>query len=930
MAAPVDRHGEVHTVVQAARRASAGHGSVVLVTGEAGIGKTTLVRALVPQLAALGLLVCMGAADVLECHLPFSAIGDCLDLRRRSPDPRRAAVAAQIHGEPGSWSGPAGADEAALAEGVIGLLEDLCQQSPVALVLDDMQWADSQSLLCLQRINRLVEQLPLLLVLAVRTGQSTPDLDHLMARLAQRGATTIALRPLGEDGVSQLLTRLTGAVPGTVLRRLAADAAGNPFYITALVDALAAGQQLHITGGTAEAGQEAGPGSLHAVIMRRLEFLPAQVIETLRAAALLGSRFSADELAAATGVSPLQLCPLLERAEQAGVLAPTAEHLAFRHDLVRQALQRTLTVSAQQAMHQQLGLGLAAAGHPVERVADQLRRGGGTLGQAGVEWLVTAADQLTARDRDTAVELLERALPAADPADPRVQRLWTVLAGALLAQGQTHRCLQVATHALATVQDPELRTQLRWVLVHRAQAEGGAVPSLHAAQEAVAHPDTSPAQRLLLRTHVALELAEVGEFEQARQTAEDVRTAAKDRGDTAAHAQALTALALLAADAKRPREVLDLAGQAPQCPGGNRTLDTFRATALLDLGRLSEARAVFGQHHGPGAAPDSTIAMLFDHVYSAYVNFIGGLWDDANAEITASRDLPDYADTRRALSGLGALIALHRADTLAAEAYLADAPVRSPYTLDDRFTGTFPRWAHALYEHYCARPAQALDQFDYLCRHDCRDMHALWLAIMAPEVARLALETGNPDRARAMQAFLLDQAEHAEPGVLHPGLLHCQGLVDDRADALLAAADACRALHRPWYEARCHEDAGVLLARRGHRDDARHELHVAAAGYQKLDAAWDLTRVDATARTLGVRRGVRGSRRRPSHGWDSLTSTELKVAGLVVEGLSNPRIADRLFISRRTVQTHVSNILAKLNITSRVEIATYAIQHAAR
>src|SRR6185436_19443786 len=93
------------------------------------------------------------------------------------------------------------------------------------------------------------------------------------------------------------------------------------------------------------------------------------------------------------------------------------------------------------------------------------------------------------------------------------------------------------------------------------------------------------------------------------------------------------------------------------------------------------------------------------------------------------------------------------------------------------------------------------------------------------------------------------------------------------------------------------------------------------AAYTHLGADWDASRAEARLRASGVRRGVRGARGRPKSGWDALTDTERKVAALVVVGLSNPDIAARMYLSRRTVQSHVSNILRKLSLTSRVEVA---------
>ena len=94
--------------------------------------------------------------------------------------------------------------------------------------------------------------------------------------------------------------------------------------------------------------------------------------------------------------------------------------------------------------------------------------------------------------------------------------------------------------------------------------------------------------------------------------------------------------------------------------------------------------------------------------------------------------------------------------------------------------------------------------------------------------------------------------------------------------------------------------------------------------YERLEAAWDLARAAGRQRALGIRPGRRGPRQRPRSGWESLTGTELKVLQLVAEGLSNPEIAERMFISRGTVHTHVSHILAKLGLRSRVRLAAEA------
>ena len=114
----------------------------------------------------------------------------------------------------------------------------------------------------------------------------------------------------------------------------------------------------------------------------------------------------------------------------------------------------------------------------------------------------------------------------------------------------------------------------------------------------------------------------------------------------------------------------------------------------------------------------------------------------------------------------------------------------------------------------------------------------------------------------------------------------------------------------------------------GRDQEARLQLSAAQDHYTRLGAAWDAARADSRLRAHGIRRGVHGERKRPKAGWAALTDTEQAVAAHLAEGLSNPDIASRMFVSRRTVQFHVSNILAKLGLSSRVELAAFVARRA--
>ncbi len=212
-----------------------------------------------------------------------------------------------------------------------------------------------------------------------------------------------------------------------------------------------------------------------------------------------------------------------------------------------------------------------------------------------------------------------------------------------------------------------------------------------------------------------------------------------------------------------------------------------------------------------------------------------------------------------------------------------------------------------------------------------RRAEALGVAVrrlhIGPEIVRLALGRGAGgtvlDRELAEEVCLAVEALVAgNEGVatVVAAALRCRGLIDDDGDVLVRAAAAYRDAGRPLGGAEAAEDAGASFGRSGHMEKARRLFDEAAQGYEQLDAAWDLARVGASMRALGLRRR-RAAPRPRGVGWDALSPGERAAAELVATGLSNPEIAERLFLSRYTVRGYVSGALSKLSLTSRAELA---------
>ena len=204
--------------------------------------------------------------------------------------------------------------------------------------------------------------------------------------------------------------------------------------------------------------------------------------------------------------------------------------------------------------------------------------------------------------------------------------------------------------------------------------------------------------------------------------------------------------------------------------------------------------------------------------------------------------------------------------------------------------------------------------------------------VIGPDLVRLALAGNEPILAEQVTAAVESLAGTAGIASVTGAALRCRGLVDSDPEALLEAVAAYRRSPRVREIALACEDAAAMLATAGASSragngaggrmaEARRLAEDALEIYRTLEAHRDVARAQSRLRAVGLRSGPRGERARPRRGWESLTHAEVAVAERVAQGLSNPEIARRMFISSRTVQTHVSHALEKLGLSSRVELA---------
>jgi DNA-binding CsgD family transcriptional regulator len=924
----VGRNSEMALLTGLIKDVARGRGSAVLIEGEPGIGKSALVRAAVVEAPEAGCQVFWGGGDELGQALPLLPFLDGLQVREPSTNPRRNTIVRLLRGE---VTADRGTDvPAVLAEQLLALVTEQCAARPAILVIDDLQWADQASIALWGRLARSARQVPLLLVGIMRPA---PQRDDLLAlRRVAVDAARLQLTGLTGAAAADLVATLAGGKPDGNLLRLADGAAGNPLYLTELVAALARSASLTVTeAGAAEVASGSAPGSLSAAIADRLGFMAGPVREVLRAAALLGAEFAVPDLAIVLGRSVADLIPAVDEACAVGVLAESGHGLGFRHPLIRAALYDDMPAPVRAAWHRDAGRALAQAGAPADRVARQMLRAVGGPGDANepmdewmLDWLARTTDTLLAQAPGVAAELLTRAVASSPAGSARHGWLASRLADALYRIGNRTAAEQVANQALAHAAEPDLLVDLHWTLAQCRMLAGESAQSLATLDHALASPGISARHRARLLVLAARTHDNLGGIEKAGQVANSALAAATEAGDNWAMGWALHVLTIVTTVQGHMTDALPLFDRALAVTQADPALTDLRlllqinkAVTLGNLDQYEQAFAAARQARHLADQVGTTFRLAQAHGALGQLLFETGRWDDALAEVEiVPEDLKEPAAACGEL-GIAAVISFHRGETDAARRYLTAAvphakrighrllgPLALARSLDCEHDGALPEALAALTDAFGGNTEEVEEIEDLL-----------------PDAVRLAAETGEADTGQALTGHATILAAESEIPHRQANALYCRGLVDHDAPRLLAAAERYEDAGRPLLRAKALEAAAGHFVDAGDRSQARAAFTRAVDVYTFLGAAADVARLQATFRAHGIRRGPHAKHRRARSGWDSLTATEITIATLVEEGLSNPEIAAKLLLSRRTVATHVSHILKKLDIHSRTDIA---------
>jgi DNA-binding CsgD family transcriptional regulator len=943
------RDAELAILGEALDGVRAGRGRAVLIEGEAGIGKTAVLDAVLDRLGPAEIRVLRGACDDLTQRFPLSAVAQALDFRGslssspgRGRQPR-APTGPDAERAPGPDVALVPGDPAlAAVERLLELVHALCARGPLVLVLEDMQWADQASMLFWQRLCRVVPQLPLLLAGTRRLMPRAPGAGPLAREVRDSGGVVLPLGGLSPDGVAAMAAELVHARPGPDLLSWLDSAAGNPFYIRELLDAAARSGALRVVGETAGLTTDAGPGSataaetasLRQVVAGRLDFLSADALRVLRIAALLGPEFPVSDLAAITGQTATGLLPVLDDAMAAGVLESARSRLRFRHALLQQALYEGMPRPARVSMHQQAARSLIGQGAPADRIVRQLLAIPGAEGGEDWEadWVAANAAELAGRLPAVAVDLLERTLSRLRQADPRRNSLEVHLADVLFLLGRYEQVDEVCRTVLPLVTDPDQYGRLTWLRGYallRLQRYADAAGALDAA---AAHPGISAVWQARFAALRAMVLQGPGTATSDAEVAaavtaasESALAAGRELGDATAASYALHVQSIQHAGNHDLNGAVQLIDQALSLVSGDPLLADLqllmiynRVAFTSELGLFDEAwelaRKTLATSELSGSPRLSTL-----RANGGVAAYELGRWDDALAEFDAVGGMEP--ESQAMLYSYKIFIAGHRDDWAEANRQL-----RALRALISEGGAVWALWspratilaAEALVSEGTGDPQQALAWLAELAPRE--EGHAPFRHEALPTLVRLALGAGDEPLAQTAAQTARWEADQTPLERQSANAAWCEAMARGDQRLVRQAAASLHGLRMPLAEGNALEEAAVLLARAGDVVEARAVLDGALRLYAQLGASWDARRATARVRPFGVRPGVRGPRRRPSSGWAALTTMERQVAELVAAGRSNPDIAAQLLISRRTVESHVSRILGKLEVGSRWEI----------
>ena len=933
MGRTIGRAAERERLAALVQSTTRGHGAIGIVEGAPGIGKTTLLRAWVEQARVAGLQTRAAVGRELEQGRPFGVMISALDIFGSSADAELQA-AAELLSRPvrDSSAAASGFDDLryATVDALAAIVERMALAGPAALVIDDLQWCDASSMIVLDRAFRLTGELPLAVLCASRPHPRSDELAALLRTPEAARAIHVVLGPLDGHAVEELVQSIIGAEPGPSMMRQALRCGGDPLFITELITGLAREGMLHRSDRGLDLIRDLGsspPPTISMLVLRHLSMLPRTSADVLLIAAVLGSRFSVRDLAIAASRSASELLRELRHAVDTGLLVEDANGMAFQHDLVRDAIYDDIGPASRRALHRQIAEALAKDGAPAGKVALHFAAASEGKDPVAAEWLLRAGRETASRDPVAAIFFLRRAVELTDDA-LAADRTRITLAQALAAAGRLRDAESLLRSLIDGSPDPAVEAEARAAfgeVLHLLALFSAAADELARAAQSPALPETLRAR---LFTHSLMDRVwsggpiDTGEADGPRAALAEARRV----GDRLAEFYAIMAQAGIAQGKGSLREAVRLAREAGRIasavgPDDETTHHEMPpVSVLIEADLFDEAletlrsTPAWNDDRGGAVRPQRHFQQMRCHLAL-------GEWDEALAEGESGLRLAEDSGTIWSVDATRAQLALvsARRDELGRAETLLGA-IREDAggpTYNARSLVTITRAYIAAAQGDRSLARQLLGSAEGLLgdRGALRGAGAL--------LAQLYVLVNAREEIHGIVRCLDPLAADAGVASLDGLVTFCDALADDDTESLLKAVEMLRGTRRLADLASACEEAGVAA-------NSADLLSEALGLYERLGARRDAARTLARLRAIGVRPGRRGPRRHPATGWRSLTPTERRIAELISDGLLYKEVAERLVISRRTVETHVAHIFAKLSLGTRVELTRLVRQQIAK
>ena len=870
-----------------------------------------------------GFSVLQAAAGEFERELGFGVVRQLLEpvLRGLGAREQRALLAGAAGlARPLLLPSPAAAalEPAALMHGLYWLAANLSDDRPLVLCVDDLHWCDRASLGWLMYLARRLDDLPILLLLAVCSGEPRLQGGPLAALADSDLGERLALAPLSEPASAQVVQQgWAGTADDDVCGACFEVTGGNPFLLRELVRALG---DLPPGAVVAERVRGLTPSTVSRAVLARLRRLPAEATALARALAVLGGRAELRELLALSEVETgpgMAAIDELEREQIAG-----GRPVRFVHPLVGAAIYGELPPAARSLEHARAARVLDAMGADAARVASHLLH----AESAGDEWVVAKLREAS-RDGtpDAAVAWLTRALSEPPSAGERALVLHELGAAELLADGGGSQAEDHLAEAVATAPDGRSKAlaALSWgEALWAAHRYTDAVEAFDRGIEAVGDADDELA--LWIEAHAAA-AARLDLSTSARAS----RWLARFDGRPPATAAGRLITGVLAIDrALAGDPVAEIAALAErmldggELPGGQlgAQIPLFATSALLWCDRLGDARRLLDEMIAAARSAGSVRGVIIALCWRGLAAHRRGALAEAAADLAAAVELATehgFAPTAVTHAFLAEVL-LDRGDIDgAARALQAAAP---PAELPGYIGWNFV--LHAQGALHAARLdfAPALEAFT-ACGARQRRWGAPNPSVIAWRSQAALAQLALGDRARGLELAeeeLRLARRFGAPRAIGVAL-RALGVIERgerRIGFLREAVTVLEASDARLEHARALADLGGALRRANERAAARHPLREALELAARCGAELLAARARDELRATGAR-----PRTPMRTGLDALTPIERQAASMAAQGLTNPQIAQALFISRKTVEKRLSEAYRKLEIGSRTELA---------